>query len=213
MLNLVFFFAAVLILLFILLFIKVNIIIEYSKNNGNDNLALSIYTLSGIVKYKYEVPLVEFRKKGIKLRWISEKGKKEKDKYKLSSFLDLGDLYSSFNILKEAFQKYIKKRPVIKDLRLKVRFGTGDAFYTGILSGCVWTLAGLITAFLCNNFKVLKKEVKVQSEFSKEVLNIDVSCIFTLRIVNIISIMAKAAFDYFTGKFKAKKLIGGDVSG
>jgi len=212
MLNLVFFISAALLVL-LLLFIKVNIVIEYNRKGKDDNLVLSLFAFLGLLKYKYEASLIDFKKKGISFNWISEKGRKEKDKKKIKSFLDIGDLLKSFGIIKEAFERYVQKRLLVKDFRLRIKIGTGDAFYTGIASGSAWALAGMIIAFICNNFKVEKKKTIIQPYFSEKIFEVDLFCIFNLRIVNIISIIIKVAVDYLRGRFKLKKLIGGDLSG
>jgi hypothetical protein len=212
MLYLVFFIMAAL-LMVSLMFVKINILIEYNRKGKDDNLILSFFALSGLLKYKYEAPTVDFRKKGARFNWLSEIGGKEKDSKRITSFLDISDLFRRFEVLRKAFERYVKKRLLVKDFKLHINLGTGDAFYTGIASGSVWALAGMITAFICNNFDVEKKTIIVKPHFSEKIFEIDLFCIFNLRIVNIISIIGKASADYFSGRFGLKKLIGGGLSG
>ena len=92
MLYSVFFIALLLLLTVIFLAARIKILLEYMRKKGDDRLVISLYMFSGIIKYKYEASTVDFREKGIRLKWSGKKGRKEKQTRRESSFLDFREM-------------------------------------------------------------------------------------------------------------------------
>lgn len=154
---------------------------------------------------------------------LLDRKKKKKDTQKRMDIEHYKKIFRKLNLSVEIYRsniwdirkikKYFKKKIIIKELNLFVRSGTGDAMYTGIVSGIVWAAAGVAISYLVNSFNDMKKNVKIISDFDKNVLNIHICCIFKAKIVNIIAIGFKFLFIFYKEKSKIKKIIGGDKNG
>lgn len=215
----------IIIILFIAVsLLKINVVIEILKNGKDDHFVVSIFSLRGILKYKYEVPFFSINEEGLKMRFVKEHGKKDKksgekkteygfkeiiDGYKRARKIYLKN-YTVFNKIK----CYISKRFIIDDLRMNILIGAGDAHYTAILNGILWAFCGSGFSILCNNLKVNNKSLSIKCNFSNKVLLIDFYCIFNFKFVHIISIGIKLLFYYLRGKLNIQnKTLGGDLSG
>jgi len=121
----------------------------------------------------------------------NNKKKKEKAE-KIRNKGDLNQLKMSFIVL----LKFFKKSLILKDFKLNVTEGTGDACYTSILSGCIWSLTGLIPQLIFTKYIVKNKEIKIETDFNKKVWKLNFNCIFSLKIVNIIS-MCREFLKYY----------------
>ena len=205
MLYSVFFIALLLLLTVIFLAARIKILLEYMRKKGDDRLVISLYMFSGIIKYKYEASTVDFREKGIRLKWSGKKGRKEKQTRRESSFLDFREMAKNLDRARFIFERFLRGRFTVENLSLDIGFGTGDACGTGILTGSIWALVGMADALVSSNFKVEKRHIKVLPEFSRKVLNIDLYCIFSTKIVNIIIVGCKLGFYSIKHMLKRKK--------
>ena len=130
----------------------------------------------------------------------NKKNKKEKPK-KVRKRSDFEQLRQSFWVLIKLFYRSV----MLKEFKLYVREGTGDACQTALLYGLLWTLTGLIPGKLFNNFSVKDKEIKIDADFKEKVWKVKFDCIFSLKIVNIISIVREII------KIYLKNRKGGDA--
>jgi len=207
----------------ILLFAKIEIVLEYVKKGWDDHLVISFITFWGLLKYKYEIPLIDMESAGIKIRRIKKKGKKEKkveegkEKFNFSEILNRikssKKFYDSHKIIICKVKDYLKGRLILKEFKLDAVIGTGEAYYTGILNGIAWAVAGILTSYLSNNFKTLKKCVNIKSDFKEKKFDVDLFCIFSIKIVHIIVVGIKLLMNQLKGKSIKKRMIGGDVVG
>jgi hypothetical protein len=108
---------------------------------------------------------------------------------------------------------YVKGRIVISELDLKMTVGAGEAHYTGILTGVIWSLYGTAISYVSNTFKLVKNNIKINCDYSKTILKVDLYCIFTFKLAYIIGMGLIFAFRYKDKIFIHKKMIGGGVNG
>jgi hypothetical protein len=210
MLYLVFF--ILLLLIIITLFLKVNVLIEYLRNDWDDHVVLSIYALKGILKYKYEISLLDIGKKGVKFSMVKEAGSEEKDIGQKDEKKDFIKLFDEFNHLKKLYKEnkilirrineYMGCRITLKDLKLDIDVGTGEACFTGIIGGLLWSIIGILDSYISSKLKVESKSVDIKTDFIKKKLNIDLYCIFNVRIVHIIVVTVKILKYYLINKIK-----------
>lgn len=215
-------FAAVIIFLLIA---RINILLEYNREGLNDNLVLSVFALKGLLKYKFEIPLIDLEKSGIKFQKLTQKGKVEKKAQGEKGFAKFQKIFDQIKDIKNFYnanrskicdiKEYLKERLVCREFRLEIELGTDDACYTGILSGIAWSAAGVIVSFIENNYSLLKKSVRVKPKFNENYFSIDLYCIFNIKIVNIIVVGIKILPGILKGKSvsKTNKTIGGGVCG
>lgn len=158
-----------------------------------DNLVCSayviIYLLGKIPAKKIMLyPRSENKKKRVKPKKVRKKG-------------DIDQLRKSLWLLIKLFYRSV----ILKKFKLSVREGTGDACATALVYGLLWSLTALIPGRLFNNFSVDRKEIKIEADFKEKVWKVDFDCIFSLKIVNIISIVREIIKIYL----KSRK--GGDA--
>lgn len=217
----VFFIAAV--LLAILFLLKIKCVIEYIRNDNNDHVVISFYTLKGIFKYKYEIPLVDVGKSGARFRLVKEKGRNEKvdgtrkEKLKITEiydkYLDIRDSYLEHKALICDLRKYIKNRVVLANFSMEITEGAENASHTGIICGFLWAAAGLLTTALTNTFKTFKKCVSIKPNYKRKEFTVDIFCIFHVKLVHIIVMVTKIFFNGIREKKKLEKETGGENNG
>jgi len=207
------------VLITMLVFSRIKIVFEYVRKGTDDDIILSIFYLKGIIKYKYEISLVDFYKNGFKLRTTSKKGKTEKKIDKEKVRLSYSEIKKKIQDVKYKVDKfdillnYLKSNLLVEEFSLDAYIGTGEAYYTGIVSGIAWSIAGLVTVLLEANFKVIKKHVEINSDFLKKRFELDLYCIFSLKIVHIIIMVLKYGKLAVKKKIVINKSIGGDIVG
>lgn len=199
MLYLVIFFI-ILILTVILITLKINFVIEYAGESKEDKVVLTVFVLKGIIKKKFEIPLDE--KEGFKLRKIKKKEKPEKDERKKKEGLNITEVkgkiekaicnYKNNRLLIKNIICYLKKKLIFKEVKLTANIGTGDAACTAMLYALAWTVAGIGFSYIYNNFKVEKHYINIKENFMEKIFNIDLYCIFTVKLVHIIIVALKS---------------------
>lgn len=192
--------AVIFITILILIYtIKVTISIEYKINGLDDTFIIIFSILGGIIKYRYKP----------KEKAILEKAKEEKKKSELDGayekIINIIKVYKAFVNLKV----YLRKKVILKKLFINIDFGTGDAFYTGILSGVIWAFVGIGVTYMFETFQICEREININSKFSEKTIFGHLNCIFSVKIVYIILVTIKLLFEMFLKKIKIK---GGDVS-
>lgn len=197
----------------VLIFLEIKSVIEYIRNDNDDYIVISFYTMKGIFKYKYEIPLVDLGLTGIKFKLVREVGKKErvvstrKEKLKVTEIFDkyttVRDYYKSNQKLICDLRDYIKTRIVLSQFNLEITEGTENASHTGIICGFLWAASGLLSTALTNTFKTFKKCVTIKPNYNKKEFTVDIFCIFHVKLVHIIVMVTKI---YLNGLKEKKKV-------
>ncbi|MBQ7974135.1 MAG: DUF2953 domain-containing protein, partial [Clostridia bacterium] len=87
---------------------------------------------------------------------------------------------------------FANKCIVIDELKIYLKFGTGDAAQTGVATGILNTLAYSITGAVHQNVRLKKWSVDIVPEFEKENFEFQFLCIGTTRLLHIINVGIKA---------------------
>lgn len=206
-----------------LFLIRIKVAVEYVRSGEDDNIVISFYTMKGIFKYKYEIPLVDTGKKGVKFKLVKEKGPGEKvadESRKRLKPIELIEKIAGFRgsyIKNKALicdiEDYLRSRLLLVEFNLNIREGTGNACHTGILCGVLWSLAGILTSYLSKSVRVMRKCVTIQPCFNSRVFTVDFLCIFHARLVHIIVVLMKIYRNRHGIRTKLEKEIGGGLSG
>lgn len=178
---------------------KLNIVIEYVKDRQTDKLVFVFSVLKGIFEFRYAIPKSKKKKK------------KQMDGFS-EIYLKIRQI-KAFYESNKMFKIYLGRKLVLEEFNLKIKAGINDACLSGIMTGVLWSIAGSITAYLSSNFKVMKKHIDIKPEFAENVFKLDLYCIFSIRIVNIIIVGLKMLPYFIRNRRKVKKIIGGGVSG
>ena len=166
MLTSVFIFLLIIIIIVLLLLLLAILLFEcemllfykYEKNINNLHV---IFKIGKIALKKYEI---KFNKPAAKKRRI--KRKQRIPKYLLRGF---------------------NTKLVTSELNIKIIEGTGDAAYTAIIYGVLYFVAEIIKVIFEKNTNLYKDNIEIMCDFNKKIFSVDISCIFRLKLVNIIS--------------------------
>jgi len=197
------------------------VVFEFNKDKKFDNFVISIFSIGQILKYKYEIPLIEIENMGIKSLLTAKRGKKEKINRKEKKLFTVSEFIRRYKYFKEsnsanlAMLKYLWNRSKLKELRLNIVVGTDDAALTGLIGGILWSVIGILDSYLTNRFKSYKKHLNVKTNFNAKELKIDFYCIFAIRFVHIIRVGIMHIYNHIKKKYKSilKRSVGGDLSG
>ena len=137
----------------------------FYKYDKNINKLTYILKISKIILKKHEI---NFNKPG------AEKRKKKKSKM-------------AFKYVWRA----LEIDNVSSELNIKIVEGTGDAAQTAIYYGALYFVAEIIKIILENKTDLYNDKIEIICDFNKKVFSVDISCIFKLKLVNIISEVLK----------------------
>lgn len=152
-----------------------------------ENLACTVFITIYFFGDKLKKKIAVYPRNEKKTKKIDKKSPKDKKDFK--------ELTKSIFRIAEILEDF-KRRIVLKELKFYLKEGTGNAFNTAILYGLVWNLFGILQAVILNNFIVKNKVIKIETDFSKKVWNLNFNCIFSIKIVNII-LMCKELLLYY----------------
>ncbi|MCX7923295.1 MAG: DUF2953 domain-containing protein [Clostridia bacterium] len=199
MLYLAIFILFLIIILSILFIVRIYIILEYEVIGLNDYIKLTFSALGGLIKYEYKIK--------DRLHRISEK--KEAKSTEADGILNkLRNLHKVYELM-EKLKVYLKKKLWLNEVKLEIDIGTGDAYYTGIISGMLWAAAGVFTSIIANTFTTLKNRVCVRPNFMEKKFKAELYCIFSIKTVHIIVVVIKVLLH----RLKNKNLKGGVING
>ncbi len=86
--------------------------------------------------------------------------------------------------------KHISHYLILQRLDWKSCCSTGDAMYTGLLTGAIWSIKGIAVGLLNNWIKMKQLNLKVEPDFNfiNPRLKSEITGIFKIRLVHIIAI-------------------------
>ncbi len=163
--------------LWLLLYPKLNIIIEYR---------------GGKVKMIFKSLLFKFTFDNEKLKNFGGKktnNKTQNDKSVNSFLAKIKKFKAQYQEVKEvvnAVFDYAGSRAEVSDIFIRCSFGTGDAAQTGIAYGAIWTLISNIYAYLCRYIKIEFPHVELAPAYNEKTFEIEAEGIIKMRTAHII---------------------------
>lgn len=163
--------------LWLLLYPKLNIIIEYH---------------GGKVKMIFKSLLFKFTLDNEKLKNFGGKktnNKTQNDKSVDSFFAKIRKFKVQYQEVKEvvnAVFDYAGRRAEVCDIFIRCSFGTGDAAQTGIAYGAIWTLISNIYAYLCRYIRIEFPQVELAPAYNEKAFEIEAEGIIKMRTAHII---------------------------
>ena len=201
--------AAQIVIILLLCYIKIYIRFAYQRDDSNDYMEVSIYTLRRVLVYSLQIPCIEFAG--------SENGSWLESKVKTGSSQDKIHTKREQRFLKKTIKMYMKNPQklgqIIRRLRSfiglycrildevisklcceqlswKTVYGSEDAAIAGIGTGFLWTLKGLMITRLKKHVMLAKDPIiSVCPIFGQNSLKMDFQCIFSIRLGNVINAM------------------------
>ncbi len=155
----------------ILLFVPISVFVGF-----NNDLNL-IVRLLGIKMFDYNKQKKKADKSDEKKKENRTEEKKEEVNTSAEQSLPdkaqgiLKQIKAYFALISEALRilnRHIKKTLHIQNFRFEFSFGLGDAAATGIFSGAAYAVGNCFYAYLLNNYKVKRHELKIAPDFDKK---------------------------------------------
>jgi hypothetical protein len=77
----------------------------------------------------------------------------------------------------------------------------------------LWNAAGILISYISRHLKITGRDLSIIPCFNKRMFEVDASCIFHVRLVHIIVVLIKIYYMKNKIRIRAKKSLGGEVSG
>lgn len=185
---------AFVVLMFALGASSVSFQVFYSRVKDNDRFYIFVKAVYGLVRYRYEVPLIKFKglDKGfwIKQEHVNETG--DKLMAEGSEKIDRERIVHYYKKMKEGLRATLEMKRWILDTMTRLtcteltwttRIGLGDAAETAITTGIVWTLKSSLLTYMFQHIKrCTKPRVQVVPDYSQVHFSTQFSCIAKIRL-------------------------------
>lgn len=171
----------IVLVVFLLLYIKVSINVEFFTSPGNTMLTIKVSSIFNQLQKRY--PLRDFN---TIYTYISEAWKKRKEKKEDPPKSESKGKLSSRTYY--SLVTFAMKRMVVERLDWKSYIGLDDAMFTALSSGGLWAVKGIITGVLSSKTRLQDINLQVEPDFNSDKLVSHIYCILKMRIVHIILI-------------------------
>lgn len=187
---------ALIILLFLIIliiFTKITIYINYYHHKDDDNLKIEFRIWFGLIRYKKTFPAIKVDDDSPSII-VKEKDSKndesnqEESVNKITPEKLINSLKNFQEILDHVFQlniiiKKFLKKVTVRRFEWQSTIGLGDAVYSGMAAGALWTIKGGIIG-LVSHYLRLKEMPKlmVQPSFQHMIADTELLCMFQFRI-------------------------------
>lgn len=202
----------ILITLAILIFLmitKLKFSIEYKRDKENDLLKITVVYLK-YLKKSFTVPLIDIASYDgqFGLKYLFGKRKKV---HHGTEYIDFDSIINLIKKVKEYYRVYKHTfDEVIEQLKKKIKFdyimiraaiGLYDPAATAIATGFAYSIISNILSYISSKIMVKSCETNVTPNFKDEEFEINLFCIFKVRIGNIIYVSLRAIFVFLYYKF------------
>ncbi len=160
--------AVLLVITFILI---IPVCVEISLNNRDIRLKIKLLG----------IPI----KKVVTKKSSNEEINKEKFEKDTKSFTQK---IKSFTKIYRVTTKLTKKYVKLRDVKININFGTGDAAITAVSTGLLWANVCGLTSAVSHITKMDKPQIQINPNFNECYFNVSLGCILSTRIVYIIII-------------------------
>lgn len=190
--------------------LKLFISLSYRRQGEDDRLDIDVYALRKLISYHLEVPLVRLVRRG-GLPWPesvidtpggqTETRAGAEQRFARNTWKIFRHHPRHWHYLLKQFRYYtrIYKRLIARilaavaceKLTWRTGLGTGDAALTGIFAGLLWQLKTQTYAYMQRRLKnVARPSFRVSPLYAKEGVEIELECIFSIRLGNVINAIA-----------------------
>lgn len=183
-----------LILILAIIFTKLNVHIDYYHGQDNDNLTITFKAWFGLIRYKISVPLIKIDKDSPsivykeKVKTGQQETTKKEDVKNFSTEDLVNNLSNANKIFTHVFglhkiiRRFLKKVSVQK-MEWHTNAGIGDAAYTGMLIGALWTVKGGLIGIISHYMKLKEMPIiSVTPNFQRAISQTRLLCMIQFRI-------------------------------
>lgn len=211
-----------LLLLLLVLVTKIHIFISYYHNGDEDELKVKV-TAWKFIKYTIKVPLIKIDEDSPS-NIVKEKKKASanivKDEKKMK--ITLNTILEKINKIKDflehivGFYKILKrllKRIDITKFEWKTNIGTSDAALTGVLTGVLWSIKGIVLGIASHYMNLsTKPHIEIVPNFQSAISKTRFQCMISFRLGQAI-FAGLLVVRYWKRKPKQLKPIGENMKG
>lgn len=199
---------------------KLTVLVNFYHGQDNDDLTITFKVWLGLITYKLSVPLIKIDKDSpsilfkdkIKSGSKEEIKKEEVKKFSVSDLLkDLHDVRELMNhvIDLHGIVRNFASKVTVKNIEWRSNVGIGDAAYTGMLVGALWTAKSGIISIISHYMRLKQMPIiSITPNFQRAISQTQFKCMFQFRIGNAIFAGIKLV-KYWKGgrpKFKSTPL-------
>lgn len=164
----------------------------YRRSGNKDDAAFTVQLLYGLIKYRVKVPFVRFTGKSLQLKeYISTRSAGQSDSHKQREEIDaervarIIDQYKQLLDMTRDFTGVVRhalERVDVQRLQWTTSVGTGDAMWTAMATGLVWSIKTSAIGLLSQVVQLKSKpELKVNPLYDRPAFTTDWSCIAQIR--------------------------------
>ena len=200
---------AKIIIIILLLYSKIYIAFTYQRNGSKDYIAVRVYAFRKLLSYSMEIPMIKLTYKDASI-WLVSKIKAGNGQNQTESNREKRFVKNAIRLyvknpgklrhLLKVFRRYshlytyITEKVIGKfyceQLEWKTVCGSEDAALSSIGTGALWTLKGFILTRLKRQIVFNKKPtLSIDTKYGENYLSVDLQCIFSIRIGNVINAM------------------------
>lgn len=191
---------------------KLFISLSYSRRGDDDRLDIDVYAFKKLISYHFEVPLIRLVRRG-GLPWPESvldtaDGQAEtragaEQRFVRNTWRIFRHHPRHWHHLMKQFRYYTRiykrlTRSILvavacEKLSWRTGLGTGDAALTGISAGLLWQMKTQTYAYMQRRLKsVARPTFRVSPLYAREGVEIELECIFSIRLGNVINAIATA---------------------
>ncbi|UNL84498.1 DUF2953 domain-containing protein [Priestia koreensis] len=205
------------VLLFLLFWTKLTIVLVIKHIGDDDRITLKFSAWFGLIRYKYEIPLIQVDDDSPTLVVEENKGTDTAggdSKNKKTKKFSLHDIQETVHNTRELFRHIIGfhriirrflRRITLTDVSWRSAVGAGDAAHTGMLVGAIWTAKSGIISLMSQYFRLVGQPfIAIQPDFQRLRSQTHLSCIFKFRIGHAI-VAGLLVFKYWRSAYGGRK--------
>lgn len=174
---------------------SITIRMHWQRQGTNDHLEFSLFAFRGLLRYHYEVPVMDLQ--GLKAKVRAEKSGTSFAGIGTGEAEDVADIdphtvqrlservrfaYARYDELSAWLRKALA-RIRITDWRWDSAVGAGDAMWTALAAGSYWALKGMLLGYVSKRMQLeCEPAMSVEPDFEQARYDTRLECIARMRI-------------------------------
>ncbi|WP_102345281.1 DUF2953 domain-containing protein [Bacillus sp. Marseille-P3661] len=187
---------AIIAIILLISIIKLKIKVDILHTLDDDHIKLTVKALFGLITYKYEAPLIKIDKEtgSVVVENEQKVGEEEKQKTirKRKTKITPKETLNGLEKAKDFLQKVVGLHSIVRRMlshfsvskfEWKSSIGLGDAAYTGMATGFLWTIKGTVVGVVSQYMKLkARPDLAVTPLFQENFSHTRFIGIFSFRI-------------------------------
>ncbi|WP_243299603.1 DUF2953 domain-containing protein [Bacillus litorisediminis] len=175
-------------ILLLLIFTRVTVEIDFYHGNDNDHLKIKFFAWFRLIRYTVDVPIVKIDKdsKALVLKQELKPGQTEKPKKEKKQRITPATIIKNLKNVKEVLVHIVDFHRILSNFLKKIQIkkliwhtsvGIGDASYTGVLTGIIWSLKGTILGLISKYMRLrVQPNIMVTPQFQQMISSMSFQC-------------------------------------